>query len=191
MERYSLTKMVGKGTGGEVYLASILALSPGTAGYGLSAGDKVAIKRVGEDTRNPGTGMRVDALREIKLLQELHHVNVVPLLDVYKRDKAVELVFPFAPRDLKQVIDDKERVHLGREHIKAYMQMILEGIGFLHDNWVLHRDMKPDNVLIAEDGRVMITDFGLSKQFGSGGEWVASAVQMEPPRQSNDVVVHF
>lgn len=46
--------------------------------------------------------MRVDALREIKLLQELRHDNVVPLLDVYKRGQAVELVFPFAPRDLKQ-----------------------------------------------------------------------------------------
>ncbi len=61
------------------------------------------MKRVSEDPRNPGTGMRVDALREIKLLQELRHDNVVPLLDVYKRDQAVELVFPFAPRDLKQV----------------------------------------------------------------------------------------
>lgn len=68
-----------------------------------SAGDRVALKRVSEDPHNPGTGMRVDALREIKLLQELHHKNVVPLLDVYKRDQAVELVFPFAPRDLKQV----------------------------------------------------------------------------------------
>ena len=69
----------------------------------MFVGDRVALKRVSEDPRNPGTGMRVDALREIKLLQELRHKNVVPLLDVYKRDQAVELVFPFAPRDLKQV----------------------------------------------------------------------------------------
>ena len=69
----------------------------------MAAGDCVALKRVSEDPRNPGTGMRVDALREIKLLQELRHKNVVPLLDVYKREQAVELVFPFAPRDLKQV----------------------------------------------------------------------------------------
>jgi serine/threonine protein kinase len=94
------------------------------------------------------------------------------------------------------VIDDKERIHLGPEHIKAYMKMILEGMDFLHRNWVLHRyeitgislmrasflcktsvcqdklrpeirelnskgrfrrDMKPDNVLVAEDGRLMIT----------------------------------
>jgi serine/threonine protein kinase len=111
MERYELGKMVGKGTGGEVFIASVRVLSPGAAEDGLSGGDKVAIKRVGEDTRNPcgfhaspttscvfrvpfcllsrrravgaimlaarGTGMRVDALREIKLLQELHHKNVV------------------------------------------------------------------------------------------------------------------
>lgn len=147
MERYKLGQKVGEGTGGVVFVGTVLTPSPAAAEYGLGPGDKVAFKRVKEDPRHPGTGMRVDALREIKLLQELRHRNIVPLLDVFKRGDSVELVFPFAPNDLKKVIDTKS-IPLGKEHIKAYMQMTLEGIAFLHESWVLHRDMKPENLLV-------------------------------------------
>ena len=86
-------------------------------------------------------------LMKVLLMKELRHRNIVPLLDVFKRGDSVELVFPFAPNDLKKVIDTKS-IPLGKEHIKAYMQMTLEGIAFLHESWVLHRDMKPENLLV-------------------------------------------
>ena len=106
------------------------------------------------------------ALREIKFLRELRHDNVIELLDVFQHSGKIHLVFPLMHSDLDNLIKDKQR-SLGQAQIKGCMQMILAGVGFLHENWILHRDLKPDNFLLAADGTLKVTDFGLSKSYGT------------------------
>ena len=68
--------------------------------------------------------------------------------------------------DLEAIIKDR-RLHLGPGDVKAYMLMILLAIEACHANWILHRDMKPNNLLIGADGTLKLADFGLARIFGS------------------------
>jgi serine/threonine protein kinase len=110
--------------------------------------------------------VNVTALREIKLLKELSHPNIVRLVDVFPHKRNLNLVFEFMETDLEAVIKDR-RLHLGPGDIKAYMAQVLSAIECCHANWVLHRDMKPNNLLIAADGTLKLADFGLARIFGS------------------------
>lgn len=83
-------------------------------------------------------GINRTALREIKLLQELHHKNIIDLLDVFGYKSEVSLVFEFMETDLEVVIRDAS-IAITPAHIKSYILMTLEGLEYLHLNWILHR----------------------------------------------------
>lgn len=111
-------------------------------------------------------GINRTALREIKLLQELHHPNVIGLLDVFGHKSNISLIFDFMDTDLEVIIRDPSIV-LSASDIKAYLVMTLQGLEYLHMNWILHRDLKPNNLLLNKQGVLKITDFGLAKTYGS------------------------
>lgn len=83
-------------------------------------------------------GINRTALREIKLLQELHHENVLGLTDVFGYMSNVSLVFEFVDTDLEVIIKDPTIVFTP-SNIKAYAIMTLRGLEYLHDHWILHR----------------------------------------------------
>ncbi|CAI8043245.1 Cyclin-dependent kinase 7 [Geodia barretti] len=68
--------------------------------------------------------------------------------------------------DLEVIIRDSS-ILLTPGHVKAYAVMTLQGLEYLHNNWILHRDLKPNNLLLDRNGILKITDFGLAKPFGS------------------------
>lgn len=111
-------------------------------------------------------GINRTALREIKLLQELHHDNIIGLLDIFGHKSNISLIFDFMDTDLEVIILDQSII-LKPSDIKAYMMMTLQGLEYLHLHWILHRDLKPNNLLINSQGVLKITDFGLAKMFGS------------------------
>ncbi|UYV80505.1 CDK7 [Cordylochernes scorpioides] len=115
-------------------------------------------------------GINRTALREIKFLQELGHPNIIGLLDVFGHKSNISLVFEFMETDLEEcvqvVIKDMSLV-LSPADIKSYMIMLLLGIEYLHYHYILHRDLKPNNLLIDSSGILKIGDFGLAKIFGS------------------------
>ncbi|XP_043441505.1 cyclin-dependent kinase 7 isoform X5 [Prionailurus bengalensis] len=111
-------------------------------------------------------GINRTALREIKLLQELSHPNIIGLLDAFGHKSNISLVFDFMETDLEVIIKDNSLV-LTPSHIKAYMLMTLQGLEYLHQHWILHRDLKPNNLLLDENGVLKLADFGLAKSFGS------------------------
>ncbi|XP_054041497.1 cyclin-dependent kinase 7 isoform X4 [Rissa tridactyla] len=127
----------------------------------------VAIKKIKLGHRSEAKdGINRTALREIKLLQELSHTNIIGLLDAFGHKSNISLVFDFMETDLEVIIKDTSIV-LTQSHIKAYMLMTLQGLEYLHQHWILHRDLKPNNLLLDENGVLKLADFGLAKSFGS------------------------
>ncbi|CAK8691354.1 unnamed protein product [Clavelina lepadiformis] len=127
----------------------------------------VAVKKIKLGNRAEAKdGINRTALREIKLLQELHHENIIGLFDVFGQKSNISLVFDFMETDLEVIIKDTSIV-LTQPNIKAYMIMTLQGLEYLHSLWILHRDLKPNNLLIDHSGILKIGDFGLAKSFGS------------------------
>ena len=111
-------------------------------------------------------GVNFTAIREIKLLQEIKHAHVIELVDVFAHKKNLNLVFEFCSSDLEMVIKDKS-APLSAAEVKSYAKMTLEAVKHCHDNWVIHRDLKPNNLLIAPTGCLKLADFGLARIFGS------------------------
>lgn len=108
----------------------------------------------------------MDAIREVKYLQELSHPNIIALHDVFSsKDKNLNLVLEYLPLgDLEMLIKDGN-IQYGAADVKAWMGMLARAVWFCHENFILHRDIKPNNLLIASDGEVKLADFGLARSF--------------------------
>ncbi|KAK1794838.1 hypothetical protein P4O66_010036 [Electrophorus voltai] len=123
----------------------------------------VALKRVRLD--DDDEGVPSSALREICLLKELKHKNIVRLHDVLHSDKKLTLVFEYCDQDLKKYFDSCNG-DLDPEIVKSFMYQLLKGLAFCHSRNVLHRDLKPQNLLINRNGELKLADFGLARAFG-------------------------
>ncbi|GAA5997079.1 hypothetical protein JCM5350_000814 [Sporobolomyces pararoseus] len=150
-QKYSKDKKVGEGTYAVVYL-----------GRELTTGTKIAIKKIKVGQFKDGLDM--SAIREVKFLRELNHPNVIKLVDVFSNKSNLNLVLEFLDTDLEAVIKDKSLVFQAGD-IKSWMYMTLKGLEFCHRNWILHRDMKPNNLLISSNGVLKIADFGLAREY--------------------------
>ena len=105
------------------------------------------------------------AIREISLLKELsRHRNVVMLNDVVHCNQRLYLVFEFLEQDLKKHLDSVSS--LSPMLVKSYLYQLLRGIEFCHAHRVLHRDLKPQNLLIDKKGDLKLADFGLARAIG-------------------------
>ncbi|KAL8447007.1 hypothetical protein Emed_004691 [Eimeria media] len=152
MERYKKLDKIGEGTYGVVYKAQ-------DANGNLCALKKIRLEA--EDEGIPST-----AIREISLLKELHHPNIVRLMDVVHTDKRLTLVFEYLDQDLKEVLDACRPSGLEPPVVKSFLYQLLKGIAYCHQHRVLHRDLKPQNLLISRDGTLKLADFGLARAFG-------------------------
>ncbi|KAE9600238.1 putative protein-serine/threonine kinase CMGC-CDK-CDK7 family [Lupinus albus] len=154
-DRYLKREVLGEGTYGVVYKA-----------IDTQTGQTVAIKKIRLGKHKEGVNFT--ALREIKLLKELKYPHIIQLIDSFPHKANLHLVFEFMETDLEAVIRDRN-IFLSPGDIKSYIQMTLNGLMFCHKKWVLHRDMKPNNLLIGSNGQLKLADFGLARIFGSPG----------------------
>ncbi|OJD16823.1 CMGC/CDK/CDK5 protein kinase [Blastomyces percursus] len=133
-------------------------------GRNRQTGELVALKEIHLDSEE---GTPSTAIREISLMKELKHENIVSLYDVIHTENKLMLVFEFMDKDLKRYMDSRgDRGQLDYVTIKSFMQQLLRGIAFCHENRVLHRDLKPQNLLINTKGQLKLGDFGLARAFG-------------------------
>jgi serine/threonine protein kinase len=133
-------------------------------------GQFVALKEIHLDSEE---GTPSTAIREISLMKELKHENIVSLYDVIHTENKLMLVFEYMDKDLKKYMDSFQnpipnapRGSLDPVTIKSFMWQLLRGIAFCHENRVLHRDLKPQNLLINNQGQLKLGDFGLARAFG-------------------------
>ncbi|KAF2192686.1 Pkinase-domain-containing protein [Zopfia rhizophila CBS 207.26] len=133
-------------------------------GRNRQTGELVALKEIHLDSEE---GTPSTAIREISLMKELKHENIVLLHDVIHTENKLMLVFEFMDKDLKRYMDSRgDRGQLDPPTIKSFMYQLLRGIAFCHENRVLHRDLKPQNLLINNKGQLKLADFGLARAFG-------------------------
>ncbi|KAF9601217.1 hypothetical protein IFM89_017402 [Coptis chinensis] len=147
-------------------------INSGTYGVVFRARDKrsgeiVALKKVIKNDRDR-EGFPVTFLREINILLSLCHPSVVNIKEVVVEDERDEtfVVMEYMEHDLRALLETKEQPFTQSE-VKCLMRQLLEGMKHLHDNWVLHRDLKTTNILLNNRGELKICDFGLSRQYGS------------------------
>ncbi|XP_075697267.1 cyclin-dependent kinase 1 isoform X2 [Rhinoderma darwinii] len=97
----------------------------------------------------------------------LSKTNLSSLLDVLMQDSRLYLIFEFLSMDLKKYLDSiPSGQYLDTMLVKSYVYQILQGITFCHSKRVLHRDLKPQNLLIDSKGVIKLADFGLARAFG-------------------------
>lgn len=115
------------------------------------------------------TGISQSAVREMALCSELrNHANVIRLIEIILEDKCIFMVFEYAEHDLLQIIHhhtQSPRHPIAPGTIKSIMYQLLQGVQYLHTNWVLHRDLKPANIMVTSSGEVKIGDLGLARIF--------------------------
>jgi serine/threonine protein kinase len=100
-------------------------------------------------------------------MKELKHVNIVRLHDVIHTETKLVLIFEYCEQDLKKYMDQHgDRGALDPNTVRSFMFQLLKGTAFCHENQVLHRDLKPQNLLINRKGELKLGDFGLARAFG-------------------------
>ncbi|KAG0243969.1 cyclin-dependent protein kinase [Actinomortierella wolfii] len=159
--KYDILGFISSGTYGRVYKAKLKDKDEGK----LYAIKKFKPDKEGEQATY--TGVSQSACREIALCRELHHENIVGLTEVLLEDKSIHMVFEYAEHDLLQIIGyhGQERKSIPEYTIKSFLWQLLNGVAYLHANWVMHRDLKPANILVTANGVVKIGDLGLARLF--------------------------
>ncbi|KAB2020315.1 hypothetical protein ES319_D07G060000v1 [Gossypium barbadense] len=149
-------------------------ISEGTYGVVFRARDKktgeiVALKKVKILDRREleEFGFPLTSLREINILASFNHSSIVKVKEVVVDDHDnVYMVMEYMEHDLKALMESM-KWPFSTSDVKCLMLQLLEGVKYLHDNWVLHRDLKTSNLLLSNQGELKICDFGMARQYGS------------------------
>lgn len=128
-------------------------------GYSNLTNQVVALKeiRLQEEEGAPFT-----AIREASLLKELKHANIVTLHDIVHTKETLTFVFEYVHTDLSQYME-KHSGGLEQRNVRLFLFQLLRGLAYCHRRRVLHRDVKPQNLLISEMGELKLADFGLAR----------------------------
>ncbi|KAG2494355.1 hypothetical protein HYH03_007412 [Edaphochlamys debaryana] len=158
VDEYERLNRISEGTYGVVFRARC-----------KKTGRICALKKIKMEKERDG--FPVTSIREINILLNLHHPNIVNVSEVVmgSRLDQIFMVMEFMDHDLKSLMNDKSQMtrSFSVAEVKCLMLQILSGMEYLHENWVIHRDLKTSNILYNNRGELKICDFGLARQYGS------------------------
>ena len=174
-DRYEIIRVIGEGGMANVYLANDTILNR-----------KVAVKVLRGDLANDEKFVR-RFQREALSASSLNHPNIVEMYDVGEDDGNFYIVMEYVDgKNLKQLI--KRRTKLSLTEVVDIMKQLTDGIAHAHDSFIIHRDIKPQNMLILDNGLVKITDFGIAVALNSTQltqtNSVMGSVHYLPPEQA-------
>ncbi|XP_047318985.1 cyclin-dependent kinase G-2 isoform X2 [Impatiens glandulifera] len=155
VDEFERLNKIDEGTYGVVYRAK-----------DKKTGEIVALKKVKMEKEREG--FPLTSLREINILLSFHHPSIVDVKEVVVGSSldSIFMVMEYMEHDLKGLMETMKQPY-SQSEVKCLMIQLLEGIKYLHDNWVLHRDLKTSNLLLNNQGDLKICDFGLARQYGS------------------------
>ncbi|CAH0594407.1 unnamed protein product [Chrysodeixis includens] len=154
MERYEKLAKLGEGSYGLVYKCR-----------NRDTGEIVAVKKFVENEDDPL--IRKIALREIRMLKNLKHPNLVNLIEVFRRKRKLHLVFEYCDHT---VLHELEKFPAGCPELlsKQIIWQTLQGVAYCHRHNCIHRDVKPENILLTSEGVVKLCDFGFARMISPG-----------------------
>jgi eukaryotic-like serine/threonine-protein kinase len=175
-DRYEIIKTIGEGGMANVYLA-----------YDTILDRNVAVKILRGDLASDDKFVR-RFQREAISASSLSHPNIVEMYDVGEDDGKYYIVMEYVNgKTLKNLI--KKRGKLVLPEIIDIMLQLTSGIAHAHDSYIIHRDIKPQNIMILDDGMVKITDFGIAMAVNANEitqtNSVMGSVHYLPPEQAN------
>lgn len=150
-ERWALERVIGRGGMGRVW-----------EGSDRKTGRRIAVKTMEATDEEQRKVLREIYLSEARALSRLRHPNVVDFIEAVPDGGGVALVFAFVSgKTLQQMIAEEQ--HMTWEPLRAIFVPVARALAAAHENGVVHRDMKPANVMVADDGIVKVMDFGVAR----------------------------
>ncbi|KAJ7388729.1 Serine/threonine-protein kinase 36 [Desmophyllum pertusum] len=148
MERYHVLEVIGEGSFGKVY-----------KGRKKFSGQVVALKFIPKVGRSEKELKNLQ--REIDIMRNLEHENIIKLLDSFETPKEVCVVTEYAEGELFQILEDDGS--LPEQQVRMIACQLVKALYYLHSHRILHRDMKPQNILLGKGGVVKLCDFGFAR----------------------------
>ncbi|KAG9322799.1 hypothetical protein KVV02_005547 [Mortierella alpina] len=154
VENYEKLNRISEGTYGVVYRAR-----------DRLTGDIVALKKLKLDQEK--NGFPITSLREVYTLLLAKHPHIVNVREIVVGDTLTQIfiVMDFIEHDLKELMSGMRTPFLQSE-VKTLMLQLLSATELLHENWILHRDLKTSNLLLNNQGEIKVADFGLARRYG-------------------------
>eukprot|EP01038_Epipyxis_sp_PR26KG_P013962 gene13962-18727_t len=151
-KRYHILEKLGAGTFGEV-----------KKGIDLQTGAMVAVKTIPILSKNAGKEIPRALFRELESLRQLSgRFDITQLLNVYTQEASLCLVMEFIETSIGEIISQANSP-INISHIKSFAFMILQALNFCHSMHIIHRDIKPGNLLVTSGGVLKLADFGLAR----------------------------
>lgn len=148
VENYHVIELVGEGSFGKVY-----------KGRRKFTGQTVAMKFI---MKHGKSDKDIHNLRqEIEILRKLKHENIIEMLDSFESPQEFCVVTEFAQGELFEILEDDK--NLPEEQVQAIAKQLVRALHYLHSNRIIHRDMKPQNILIGAGSIVKLCDFGFAR----------------------------
>lgn len=180
MDKFEKLGKIGEGSYGVVFKCR-----------NKDTGQVVAIKKFVESEDDPL--IKKIAMREVRMLKTLKHHNLVNLLEVFRRKHKIHMVFEYCDHTVLNELEAHPR-GVDEKLVKRITYQTLQAVSFCHSHNCIHRDVKPENILITKDGVIKLCDFGFARMLTKNDEYtdyVATRWYRAPELLVGDVYYSF